>query len=209
MSFINCSNCERRCRIAQGRPGAYGLYDVKEGRIVERITDHYPAVCPISIETMPILHFYPGTKFLQITTTGCNFNCPGCISTVLVREIFPESQALQHFTVEQIVAKAVASGCAGIVFVMDDPLAAFPRFLEIAKQAQLKGLKVGCSSNAYLTPEALQQLMPFLDFINVGMKGFSDKAYQACGAAGVHVEISCILTSENQKERYQKMLQRY
>jgi pyruvate formate lyase activating enzyme len=215
MSYIECSICERRCRISQGRTGACGLYAVENGRIVERITDHYLAVCPISIETMPILHFYPGTKFLQITTTGCNFNCPGCISTVLVREMFPESGALQHFTVEQIVAKAVASGCAGIVFVMNDPLAAFPRFLEIAKQAHAKGLKVGCSSNAYFTTEALQQLIPFLDFINIGMKGFADVAYQACGvpsvipvlrnletlhAAGVHVEISCILTSDNQSE---------
>jgi pyruvate formate lyase activating enzyme len=215
MTFIECSICERRCRIAQGRPGACGLYDVKEGRIVERIADHFLAVCPISIETMPILHFYPGTKFLQITTTGCNFNCPGCISTVLVRELFPESRALQHFTVEQIVAKALKAQCSGIVFLMNDPLAAFPRFLEIARQARIKGLKVGCSSNAYFTAEALQKLIPFLDFINVGIKGFSDEAYQACGvpsitpvlrnletlhAAGVHVEISCILTSENQSE---------
>jgi pyruvate formate lyase activating enzyme len=215
MSFIECSICERRCRISRGRPGACGLYEVRQGRVVERFADHYLAVCPISIETMPVLHFYPGTKFLQITTTGCNFNCPGCISTVLVRELFPESRALYHFTVEQIVARALKDQCAGIVFLMNDPLAAFPRFLEIAGQARLKGLKMGCSSNAYFTSEALQDLIPLLDFINVGMKGFSDKAYQACGvpsitpvlrnletlhAAGVHVEISCILTSENQSE---------
>jgi pyruvate formate lyase activating enzyme len=215
MNSIECSICERHCRISQGRPGACGLYEARQGRVVERFADHYLAVCPISIETMPILHFYPGSKFLQITTTGCNFNCPGCISTVLVRELFPESRALQHYTVDQIVAKALEARCAGISFLMNDPLAAFPRFLEIARQARIKDLKMGCSSNAYFTEEALQELIPFLDFINVGMKGFSDNAYQACGvpsitpvlrniealhAAGVHVEISCILTSENQFE---------
>jgi cell division FtsZ-interacting protein ZapD len=26
--------------------------------------------------TMPILHFHPAAKFLQISTMGCNFDCP-------------------------------------------------------------------------------------------------------------------------------------
>ncbi|MBI5591733.1 MAG: radical SAM protein [Deltaproteobacteria bacterium] len=215
MDHLNCNICELRCRLTEGHSGACGLYELQENRIVERFADRYLVACPISIETAPILHFYPGTKFLQITTTGCNFNCPGCISTVLVREMFPDSRALQRLTVEQIIAKAFETRCEGIVFLMNDPLAAFPGFLKIAKLAREKGLKVGCSSNAYFTPEALSQLLPYLDFINIGMKGFSDKAYHACGApeilpvlrnlkslhaAGVHVEISCILTRENQTE---------
>lgn len=214
MDPLNCNICELRCRLTEGG-GVCGLYELQENRIVERFADRYLVACPISIETAPVLHFYPGTKFLQITTTGCNFNCPGCISTVLVREMIPDSRALQRLSVEQVIAKTIESRCEGIVFLMNDPLAAFPRFLKIAKRAHERGLKVGCSTNAYFTPEALTQLLPFLDFINIGMKGFSDKAYQACGApeiqpvlwnlktlhdAGVHIEISCILTRENQTE---------
>lgn len=68
------------------------------GRIVEWFPDLYLVACPISVETMPMLHYYPGAKFLQISTTGCNFNCEGCISTVIVREMSPESYALKHLT---------------------------------------------------------------------------------------------------------------
>ncbi len=215
MDLLNCNICELRCRLSEDRTGACGLYEIKENRIIERFADRYLVACPISIETAPVLHFYPGTKFLQITTTGCNFNCPGCISTVLVREMFPDSRALQRLSVEQVITKAFETECEGIVFLMNDPLAAFPRFLKIAKLAHERDLKVGCSSNTYFTPEALTQLLPYLDFINIGMKGFSDEAYHACGApgilpvlrnlktlhtAGVHVEISCILTRENQTE---------
>ncbi len=215
MDHLSCPICELRCRFSEGRSGACGLYELQGNQIVERFTDRYLVACPISIETVPILHFYPGTKFLQITTTGCNFNCSGCISTVLVREMSPDSQALQHLSVEQIIAKVFETQCQGIVFLMNDPISAFPRFLKIAKLAHTKGLKVGCSSNAYFTLEALTQLIPYLDFINIGMKGFSDKAYHACGApqilpvlrnlkilhdAGVHIEISCILTRDNQSE---------
>jgi pyruvate-formate lyase-activating enzyme len=215
MKHMDCSICELRCRIVEGRTGTCGLYEMKDNRIVQRYTDHYLTVCPISIETMPILHFHPGAKFLQITTTGCNFNCPGCISTVLVREMFPDSPALQHLTVEQVIDKALKTHCSGITFLMNDPLAAFPRFLAIARTAHEQALKVGCSSNAFFTRDSLQKLIPYLDFINIGIKGFSDKAYRACGAtgvspvlrnlrvlyeAGVHIEVSCILTTENQFE---------
>ena len=181
MDPVNCSICELHCRLTRGRTGVCGLYEVKDDRIVERFADHYLVACPISIETMPILHFYPGAKFLQISTTGCNFNCPGCISTVLVREMLPDSRALQHLTAEQIIVKARDEQCVGIVFLMNDPLAAFPRFLKISQMAHAEGLKMGCSSNGYFTSDALNQLLPHLDFINIGMKGFSDDAYKACG----------------------------
>lgn len=215
MNARNCSICELRCRLMEGRTGACGRYELSGNAIVERFADHYLAACPLSIETMPILHYYPGGKFLQITTTGCNFNCPGCISTVLVREMFPHSSALKLLTPEQIIAKAVRNRCKGIVFLMNDPLASFPTFLKIAQLARDKGLKTGCSSNTYFTPEALAQLHPYLNFINIGLKGFSDKVYQACGVpsirpvlrnleflyhVGVHIEISCILTRDNMPE---------
>ncbi len=210
-----CYICERGCHLQDGQSGACGMYELQGDVIVERFPGHYLVACPISIETMPLLHFYPGGKFLQITSTGCNFSCPGCISTVLVHELDHNSLALQHLSAEQVVDKAHAGGCLGIAYVMNDPLAAFPSFLAIAKQAKSKGLLVGCSTNAYFTEQSLQQLLPFLDFINVGLKGFGAAAYRACGApgiapvlrniktlysAGVHVEISAILTRSNAQE---------
>lgn len=178
---INCSICELRCRIAEGHTGACGLYEVKENRIVERFADHYLVACPISIETMPIPHFYPGAKFLQISTTGSNFNCPGCISTVLVQEMFPDSSALQHLTAEQIIAKACEAQCVGIVFLMNDPMAAFPRYLKIAQMAHAAGLKMGCSSNGYFTPEALNQLLPY--FANHPPAGHAFSSFLECRLA--------------------------
>lgn len=38
----------------------------------------------------------------------------------------------------------------------------------------LKLLGVGCSTNGYVTQSALVELIPFLDFVNVGLKGSSD-----------------------------------
>jgi pyruvate formate lyase activating enzyme len=116
MDHLNCNICELRCQLTEGGSGVCGLYELQENRIVERFADRYPVACPISIETAPVLHFYPGTKFLQITTTGCNFNCPGCISTTLVREMFPDSRALQRLSVSKSSPRLLKPGARASFF---------------------------------------------------------------------------------------------
>ncbi len=202
-----CPVCERGCHLAVGATGACGMYR-NTGRVVQEVyPDHYLLVCPISVETMPMLHFYPAAKFLQISTMGCNFDCPGCISTVIVKEFDPACRAVRQIPPEEIIAKAQELECSGIAFLMNEPLAAFHTFMGVAKKAKEQGLMVGCASNGYFTEDSLMKLLPFLDFIHVGFKGDSDAAYVECGARtaepvfrnvrilkdhGVHVEVSCV-----------------
>mgnify|MGYP001186439405 CR=1 FL=1 len=215
MTEMTCPICEHQCQLSEGRRGRCQLYEVSEGQLVERQPDCYLVACAISIETMPILHFQPGAKFLQLTTTGCNFDCPGCISTVLVKEMQADSGALEVLPPQKVIDRALDHHCEGIVFLMNDPLAAFPRFLTVARLAFQCGLSVGCSSNGYFSESALEQLLPYLDFINFGMKGFSDASYHVCGGAtlapvlrniervyraGKHIEISCVYQRSNRQE---------
>ncbi len=215
---MRCMICEKGCTIIEGNIGSCGLYTNEKGKIVERFPNQYIITCPISMETMPILHFHPGEKILQISTTGCNFSCNGCISTVIVKEMTAMSKALQQLSPEEVVEKAIDNGCKGIAFLMNDPLAAFQTFVKVAKIAKEKGLTVGCSSNAYFTEDALNEISPYLDFINVGVKGLSNKVYYSCGGStvkpvlrnikklyekGVHVEISCIYQKNKEEEMIQ------
>ena len=210
-----CTICERRCSLAPGKSGACGLYEEDAGAVRERYPDRYLVTCPISIETMPVLHFFPGGKFLQVSTTGCNFNCPGCISTVIVREMDPQSMALRQLPPERVVEMAEENGCLGIVFLMNDPLASLPTFQRVATEAKSKGLRVGCATNGYSTQESLASVIQTLDFVSIGIKGMTDQAYRACDAPdaapvlrnmrtlvdhGVHVEAACILRRDNQEE---------
>lgn len=212
---MKCQICERACNISEGKTGACGMYENREQEIVERFPDRYLVVCPISIETMPVLHYHPGGKFLQISTIGCNFDCPGCISTVIVKEMDAESKALKRLSPKDIVLEAKKNSCLGITFLMNDPIASLPTFIKIASLAKKHNLLVGCSSNCYFTEISLARLVEYLDFINIGVKGLSDHVYQNCGAssvrpvlrniknlyeAGVHLEISCIYQKENEDE---------
>jgi len=204
---VICTICERGCYISEGSTGACGMYRNTGNMVEELYPDHYLLVCPISIETVPMLHFYPAAKFLQISGIGCNFDCPGCISTIIVKEFDPSCSAVRRISPETIVNEAQKDGCQGIVFLMNDPLAAFRTFVSVATKAKERGLLVGCASNAYFTEDALRQLLTILDFIHVGFKGYSDASYIECGAKsvepalrnlqilkdhGIHTEASCV-----------------
>lgn len=204
--IVKCNICARECYIKEGAKGWCGKYTIKNGNLTEILPDSYLVICCISIETMPMLHFYPKGKFLQITTTGCNFNCPGCVSTVLVKELGTNNSALQYKTPGQIIEMAKQENCIGISFLMNDPLASYFTFLNVAKAAKQANLLVGCSTNGYFTENSSRQLAPYLDFINIGIKGFSDNDYKDCGGESikpvlksikifhelnVHIEISC------------------
>jgi pyruvate formate lyase activating enzyme len=204
---VICTVCERSCYISEGSTGACGMYRNAGGVVEEVYTDNYLVVCPISVETMPMLHFHPAAKFLQISTIGCNFDCPGCISTAVVKELDPSCRAVRRIPPQTLVEEARRQNCKGIAFLMNDPLATLHTFVRVAEKAKEHDLMVGCASNAYFTEEALALLLPFLDFIHVGFKGCSDSAYAECGATsvmpvlrntrmlkdrGVHVEVSCV-----------------
>ena len=213
--MTTCDICARMCRIQEGNTGFCDRYVVKNGQVTERFPHQYLIACPISIETMPMLHVYPGAVFLQITTLGCNLSCPGCISTMLVREGGRGRRFLSLRSPGQVTALARKHGCLGIVFLMNDPLASYHTFLEVARAAKDHGLMIGCSTNGLFTETSLSRLLPYLDFVNLGMKGFHDASYQACGgvSAGpalrtletlyhnhIHVEVSCMLRSDNRED---------
>jgi pyruvate formate lyase activating enzyme len=212
---MKCPICENRCPVADGELGKCERYRRVGEAMLESYPNRYLIVCPIVIETMPMLHFHPGGKFLQISTAGCNFDCPGCISTTMVRDMDPASNLLQYLTPEQVVATASQHDCLGITFLMNDPLASLDTFVGVAQAAQSAGLLVGCASNAYFTEQSLARLLPVIDFINIGVKGLTEQAYQVCGGyspapvlhnirllhqAGVHVEVACMHKYDNRAE---------
>lgn len=204
---MRCSICENRCTIPPGGTGRCRMYTNRDGTVVERFPDRYIAAMPISIETLPMCHYYPRETFLQVSGIGCTFSCGGCISETVAHHAEAVSGALRHIPPDTLVGRAREEGCRGIAFCLNDPTAMHQTFLRVASAAHDAGLLVGCATNGYYTEEALRDVASAVDFANIGLKGASDARYRACGAvsadpafrtvktlreAGVHVEVSCI-----------------
>ncbi len=174
---MRCEICEFRCNIGEGSFGKCMMYQNKYGNIVERFPNSYLFVFPISIETQPMMHFFPNHKFLQLGSIGCNFKCKGCVSDVFVNHIDVFEKSFNKLTPQKVIQLARKNQCIGISFGINEPTMHYYSILELAKLAHDEGLLFGVSTNLYYTKEALLNLLPFLDFVNVGVKGFSDNVY--------------------------------
>ena len=173
----------------------------------------YLGAYPISIESIPLLHFYPSGKFLQVFSIGCNFQCPGCVARLLSSgKNSPSRLSLQP---PQIVEKALQQECLGIVSTLNEPAANYYLFRELALQAKKRGLLTGCSTNCYFTAETIEEFGQLVDFVNVGIKGYSSESYRACGVPsstpvfrniarlfemGVHIEISVVYSKGKEED---------
>ena len=204
---MRCTICEIKCDIEDGGIGGCGMYTRVGADIRERYPDRYLAAVDTAIESMPMVHYHPRGKFLQVCTVGCNFKCDGCVSEILTHHLSAIEGAFQEMTPEQVIQKALDEACIGIMFCFNEPTVSYFTFRRLAQMARERGLLAGCSTNAYLTESALEGLLPFLDFVNVGLKGVSDEAYRSCGIPhaapilrnlttlhhrGVYIEISAI-----------------
>ncbi len=113
------------------------------GRLKERFTECYSTLFPVSVETVPTLHFYSNHKFLQVSTLGCNFSRTSCISEILAAGSESISATLKRVPPEKVVAKVKSENCAGIVFCVNDPTVSSFSFLKLARAAKAAGLLVG------------------------------------------------------------------
>jgi len=212
---MECSFCERSCEIPETMSGYCRMYRNEQGIIRENHPDAYLNIYPVASESIPMLHFYPNSVFLLISTIGCNFACEGCISEFQTTRPGTLENVLTRHTPEEILAIAREGGCRGITFCLNEPAVSLPTFLRVAQAAKKAGLLVGCSSNGYMTPGALASLIPYLDFANIGLKGSTDERYRECGAgsadpvyrnvqtlhdAGVAVEVSTMYIRGRESE---------
>jgi len=95
---VKCNICEIGCRLGNGDYGLCAMYENRDGAIRERFPFTHIAAMPVSIETIPMTHFRPRTKFLQLGGIGCNFSCKGCVSDIFTHKTDRFAPALGPLT---------------------------------------------------------------------------------------------------------------
>ncbi|HEX2955003.1 MAG TPA: AmmeMemoRadiSam system radical SAM enzyme, partial [Bacillota bacterium] len=167
------------------------------------------------IEKKPLYHFYPGSTILSIGTTGCNFACAFCQNWQIAQEEAPGTEVKP----EEIIKAAVRyreDGNIGIAYTYSEPAVWFEYMMDVAPGIRQAGLKNVMVTNGFLADEAWERLMPFLDAVNMDVKGFQSAFYKRhCRgelepvlrsaeklAGKVHLELTTLLIpGENDDER--------
>jgi pyruvate formate lyase activating enzyme len=189
---VRCGLCRFRCLIPEGRRGICGVRENREGVLYSLVYGRAVAENVDPIEKKPLYHFLPGSKSYSIATAGCNFRCLHC-QNYGISQAPRDRQEIPGFDLspEEIVSKALASGCDSISYTYTEPTIFYEYAYETAVLAVKAGLKNVFVTNGYITPAALAHIRPYLHAANIDLKGFSEKFYNEV----VHATLKEVLES--------------
>ena len=176
---VQCSLCNFRCLIAEGKLGHCCVRKNINGKLYSLDYDHLCAANPDPIEKKPLFHFQPGSKSFSVACIGCNFQCSFCqnwqISQAAHEGDMNEGQAVAP---EQIVQAALQSDCCSIAYTYTEPTVFMELCAETGKLAKDNGLANVFVSNGYMTIEAVDFAADWLNGINIDLKAFTEDYYK-------------------------------
>ena len=180
--MAKCHVCFRHCVLEEGKIGFCGARTVRDGKVVAYNYGKVSGLALDPIEKKPLNNFFPGSYILSVGSFGCNLRCPFCqnndISWSEEARIFAENAKV--VSPEELVEAALdtrTQGNIGIAFTYNEPLVGYEFVFDTAKLAKEHGLKTVLVSNGTAEPTVLAEIVPYIDAMNIDLKGFTDEYY--------------------------------
>lgn len=181
--MARCNVCFRHCELKEGRTGPCGARKCVSGSVVPVWYGKVSSLALDPIEKKPLARFHPGSFILSVGSLGCNLRCPFCQNheiaqaedgagfAVPVREVSPE----------QLAALAESTryrGNIGLAFTYNEPLVCYEYVRDAAKLIRERGMVSVLVTNGCASLDVLAELSPYIDAMNIDLKGFTDRYYR-------------------------------
>ncbi|MEJ6949533.1 AmmeMemoRadiSam system radical SAM enzyme [Natronospora cellulosivora (SeqCode)] len=170
---VHCFLCPQNCLIANGKRGICKARINQEGKLYSENYSKVSAIAIDPIEKKPLYHFYPGTKIISIGSFGCNLSCSYCQNW----QISQRKPHLEDISTDKLILLAKEGKSNGIAYTYSEPSICFEYLAEAFPKAHRNNLKNIMVSNGYLNKEALFDLIPYLDAVNIDLKAFNNDFY--------------------------------
>ena len=210
--MARCDVCFRRCDIPEGRRGFCGARKCVDGRVVPENYGRVTALALDPVEKKPLRRFHPGGMILSVGSYGCNLRCPFCQN----HDISWSAEALRYAEKAETVApealveaavRLVPRGNIGLAFTYNEPLIGWEYVRDAARLSHAAGLQNVLVTNGTAALPVLEALAPFIDAMNIDLKGFTEryyskvlggdfdmvKAFIARAAQRCHVELTTLI----------------
>ncbi|MCD5406993.1 MAG: AmmeMemoRadiSam system radical SAM enzyme [Desulfotomaculum sp.] len=191
-----CQLCPRHCIIAPGKTGfcrgrqntAGVLYASNFGQLAAHAMD--------PIEKKPLYHYYPGKYILSVGTAGCNLRCGFC-QNWQIAHADPQTIAVTPEHLVAVATKQEPYPNIGIAYTYTEPFIWYEFIYHTARLARDQGLKNVLVTNGYVNQEPLRAILPFIDAINIDIKGFTDKFYRQHCAGSLEPVLRTVETAHS------------
>jgi pyruvate formate lyase activating enzyme len=173
---VKCQLCPHQCLL---KPGQAGICRVRHNEDGTLYAANYGRVSSMNIdpiEKKPLYHFYPGSNILSVGTFGCNLSCPFCQNYSIAHGT-PKTYSIEPGDLCRLALEHRESSI-GVAFTYNEPLIWYEYVIRAAQKIKEAGLKVVLVSNAFVQPEPLKELLPFVDAVNFDVKAFNNEFYR-------------------------------
>lgn len=160
--------------IHEGETGFCRVRVVKDGKLFTKVYGLIDGMAADPIEKKPLFHFAPGSHAFSISTSSCNFRCQFCLNYHSAHRATPVGR---YHSPEEIVALAEANDCSGMTYTYTEPTVFIELAHDTAEIAHSKGMFNTFVTNGYMTREAIDYMMPYLDAASVNFKGSGNKDF--------------------------------
>lgn len=180
--MAECGACFRRCEIPEGKTGFCGGRIARNGRVEAYNYGRITSLALDPIEKKPLFRFFPGSMILSAGSFGCNLRCPFCqnheISWSAQAKLY--ARTAETFLPEELAVAAQSlrpRGNIGLAFTYNEPLIGYEFVRDTAKLVKEQGMKNVIVTNGTAELSVLEELAPYIDAMNIDLKGFTDRYY--------------------------------
>ncbi len=176
---VRCLLCPHTCELEPGETGECMGRINDQGVLRSTIYNQAVSLSMDPIEKKPLFHFKPGSHILSIAANACNFHCKFCQNWQISQHNIQGSS----LTPEELTETMIKKKSIGVAFTYTEPFVWFEYIMEAARLIKEAGGSVVLVSNGYVNAKPLNELLPYIDAINVDLKSMEDSFYEYyCGA---------------------------
>ena len=215
-----CKVCFRHCDIPEGGLGFCGARTCTGGAVKAANYGRVTSLALDPIEKKPLARFRPGSMIVSAGSYGCNLRCPFCQNHQISwsDEAYRFADTAEYISPEELTAIADGArsrGNIGVAFTYNEPLIGYEYIRDTAKLVHEAGMVNVIVTNGTASLSVLEELAPYIDAMNIDLKGFTDRYYSevlggdrrmvmdfiAEAAKRCHVELTTlIIPGENDSE---------
>lgn len=188
---VKCRLCPNYCTIQPGQAGSClsrkntdgTLYATNYGQTVSFNLD--------PIEKKPLYHYHPGSMILSMGANSCNLHCDFCQNYEISQTDSPTNKLFPEELLEIMLQKNLKQ----IAFTYTEPFTWYEYILDCGKLFQPHDIKIVLVTNGYINQQPLQELLPYIDAMNIDLKSFSDDFYHKMCKGSLNPVLETIRTA--------------
>jgi pyruvate formate lyase activating enzyme len=174
MSSIQCHVCSHACMIDEGMTGMCRARKNMNGKNACANYGRLTSLSMDPIEKKPFALYYPGSMILSCGSYGCNLSCPFCQNSSISMKN-ENSVEWRAFTAEELCRYVLnTKNNLGLAFTYNEPMISYEFIIDCAKILKPLGKKIVIVTNGNISPEIMKLLMPYIDAMNIDLKGGRD-----------------------------------